>query len=164
MCHTRKTNALVRVLSPRQGRPNSTYPRRKPHSIRKFQKAGKTLVQRTIPENGALFQNLGTSQSRRDKFSWTSRFQNLKPWPFISIEYHARRNLNGGFERYLLFFKMCFDISAYPFRQDLPCCCAIKYCFTERKDLCLYKQFCERTSCFVDYLFSARFPVHPYYF
>ena len=63
----------------------------------------------------------------------------MKRGPCLYIEDDARRDLIGGFERYVLFCQICFTISAYPFWQNLPCRCSIKYCFTERKDLCLYK-------------------------
>ena len=53
-------------------------------------------------------------------------------------------------------FVRFFDISACPFRRDLPCQWSIKYCFTPRKDLCLYKPF---------FTYNSRpsFPVQPYY-
>ena len=79
MCCTQPGECTRQSAEPPAGPPKIDLPSWKPHSIRKCRKSGKTSTQRTILEKGTRFQNLGRSQSQRDKFSWTSRFQNLKP-------------------------------------------------------------------------------------
>ena len=65
----------VRVLSPRQGRPNWA-----------------TLSERALfRQFGSFFPNLELPRSRATEFSWTSRFQNLNPHGLNSKRYNFQQ-------------------------------------------------------------------------
>ena len=69
--------------------------------------------ERTQPENGTHFQNLGLARSRAAKFSWTSRFQNLKLHACDSILYNSHQNPRTGSRDITIFVKLFSKLSSH---------------------------------------------------
>ena len=89
----------------------------------------KVFAHQTFPKISVIYLNLGTCRSQREKFSGSSRLQNLKLNAPISIL--AGRLSRESFDRiarYLHFRVEIFAISVGTLRHNLPCRCAIKYC------------------------------------
>ena len=77
--------------------------------------------------NPSIFWNLKTVQSSREKFSGSSRFQNLKLHTLNSNLTAFHQNRSTGSRDICIFVEFFFGKSASHSRHDLPCACAIKY-------------------------------------